>query len=58
MRERVSDRIVKAFQDYLANYRKGCEQFGFWWKLFTVSMLALALVLISFAMILIFRFVI
>ena len=52
----ISKKIVRIFREYVENYKRGCERFGFWWKLFTASMLALALV--SFAVILALRFLV
>ena len=51
-------RLVNLFREYLENYRRGCKRFGIWWKLFTASMLTLALIFVSFAVILVFRFLV
>ncbi len=40
------------FQEYVDYYHKGTERFGVWWKLFTFSMLAFAMVFIAVAIIL------
>ena len=52
------EKIVRIFREYVENYKRGCERFGFWWKLFTASMLALSLVFVSFAVILALRFLV
>ena len=43
-------------QEYLESYHKGCERYGVWWKLFTFSMLAIAMVFIAFAITLVVFF--
>ncbi len=58
MGERVTERLARIFREYLENYQRGSERFGFWWKLFNASMLALALIFISFAIVLALRFLV
>jgi hypothetical protein len=56
--ERVTERLARIFREYIENYQRGYERFGFWWKLFTASMLALALIFVSFAIVLALRFLV
>jgi len=56
--ERVTERLARIFLEYIENYQRGYERFGFWWKLFTASMLALALIFVSFAIVLALRFLV
>jgi hypothetical protein len=49
-------KLKSYFQEYIDSYHRGCERYGVWWKLFTVSMLAIAAVLIAFAVILVVFF--
>ena len=49
-------KLKSYFQEYIDSYHKGCERYGVWWKLFTFSMLAIAAVLISFAITLVVFF--
>lgn len=37
------------FRDYLNSYRKGCERFGIWWKIFTASMIVFAITFFTVA---------
>jgi hypothetical protein len=41
-------RLGYFFSDYFS-YRKGCERFGIWWKLFRVSMVSFAVTFILVA---------
>ena len=56
----ISGKLVRILRDYLESYRRGCEHFGFWWRLFTASMFALtlALVFVSLAVILALKFLV
>jgi len=56
--EGITERLARIFREYLENYQRGYERFGFWWKLFNASMLALALIFISFAFVLALRFLV
>ena len=58
MGERITERLAQIIREYIENYRRGSERFGFWWKLFTASMLTLALVFVSFAIILALRYLV
>ena len=49
-------KLKSYFQEYIDSYHKGCERYGVWWKLFTVSMLAIAAVFIAFAITLVVFF--
>jgi hypothetical protein len=49
------NRIRAYFDEYLESYRRGIERFGVWWKVFTFSMISIALVFIALAMLLITR---
>ena len=49
-------KLKSYFQEYIDSYHKGCERYGVWWKLFTFSMLAIAAVLIAFAITLVVFF--
>jgi hypothetical protein len=56
--EEITERLARMFREYLENYQRGSERFGFWWKLFNASMLALALIFVSFIIILALRLVV
>ncbi len=58
MGEGITERLTRIFREYLENYQRGSERFGFWWKLFNASMLVLALIFISFAIVLALRFLV
>jgi hypothetical protein len=45
-------------QEYLASYRKGCELYGVWWKLFTFSMLSFSVIFLTVAIILVLLYLI
>ncbi len=49
-------KLKSYFREYIDSYHKGCERYGVWWKLFTVSMLSIAVVFIAFAITLIVLF--
>jgi hypothetical protein len=40
--EGITERLARIFREYIENYQRGSERFGFWWKLFNASMLTLA----------------
>jgi hypothetical protein len=46
------------FQEYLVSYRKGCELFGVWWKLFTFSMITFSVVFFLVAIILVLLYLV
>jgi hypothetical protein len=50
--KKVKEKVMNIFSNFMHNYRKGCERFGFWWTLFTASMLSIAAIFILFAIIL------
>jgi hypothetical protein len=52
MSREILERIRKEFQEYALSYQRGREKFGVWWTLLTLSMLSLALVFITVALIL------
>jgi hypothetical protein len=52
MSKEILERIRKEFQEYMLSYQRGHEKFGVWWTLLTLSMLSLALVFITVALIL------
>ena len=53
MSREILERIRKEFQEYMASYQRGHEKFGVWWTLLTLSMLSMALVFITVALILV-----
>jgi len=52
MNTKLMERIKEVYSEFVRNYRMGCEHFGFWWTLFTVSMFSISLVFLQFAMVL------
>jgi cell division protein FtsL len=49
MGENISDKFWKIIDEYIDNYRKGVEKFGYYWKIFYLSMIVFALILVLFA---------
>ncbi|MCX6649300.1 MAG: hypothetical protein NTV61_07930 [Candidatus Bathyarchaeota archaeon] len=49
MAVRLLDRLRGYFIGYLESYEKGRRRFGFWWIVFTASLLIIPLVLVLFA---------
>ena len=49
MTETISDKFWKIIDEYIENYRKGVEKYGFYWKIFYISMLTFTLVFVLFA---------
>lgn len=49
MNEKISDKFWKILDEYIENYRKGFEKYGFYWKIFYVSMIAFTLIFVLFA---------
>ncbi len=49
MNEKISDKFWNILDDYIENYRKGVLKYGFYWKIFYVSMIAFALIFVLFA---------
>ena len=49
MNEKISDKFWKILDEYMENYRKGFEKYGFYWKIFYVSMIAFTLIFVLFA---------
>jgi len=52
MAQKIVDKINELYSEYIENYRKGYERFGYWWKVLNVSILSIALIFILFALIL------
>jgi cell division protein FtsL len=49
MGEKVSDKFWKIIDEFIENYRIGVEKFGYFWKIFYLSMIAFALIFVIFA---------
>ena len=49
MSEKISDKIWNIIDEYIENYRKGVEKYGFYWKIFYISMIAFTLIFVLFA---------
>lgn len=49
MNEKISDKFWKILDEYIENYRKGVAKYGFYWKIFYVSMIAFTLIFVLFA---------
>jgi len=49
MTETISDKFWKIIDEYIENYRRGFEKYGFYWKIFYVSMIAFTLIFVLFA---------
>jgi hypothetical protein len=57
MNIKIIDKLTHYFNEYVENYKKACEKYGVWWKIFTVSMIGMALVFIIFAIFLAVYFI-
>ena len=49
MSETISDKVWKIIDEYIEKYRKGVEKYGFYWKIFYVSMIVFAVIFVLFA---------
>ena len=49
MSETLPDKFWKIIDEYIENYRKGVEKYGFYWKIFYVSMIVFTLIFVLFA---------
>ncbi len=56
MSNSILQQVKDAYAEYVYNYHKGVARFGVWWRVFTVSMIGISIVLILFALILIVRY--
>ena len=52
MGAKILVRFKEVCSEFVRNYRRGRERFGFWWTLFTVSMVSVSLVFLLFAIVL------
>ena len=49
MSEIISDKVWKLIDEYIEKYRMGVEKYGFYWKIFYVSMIVFAVIFVLFA---------
>ena len=49
MSEEISEKIWKIIDEYIANYNKGVEKYGSYWKIFYISMIVFTLIFVLFA---------
>ncbi len=49
MNEKISDKLWNILDEYIENYRECVVKYGFYWKIFYVSMIAFSLIFVLFA---------